>query len=221
MSPKSMLSDSNGSWEWFRWRLKALVVTLTPAGSILLIVSLQLISAEAYPDDNVEHDPVLAKLFDTLATADNQRAAQETEGKIWQSWFGQSPSADVRAALDAGMKRREAYDYESAEQHFDLVVEWAPNFAEGYNQRAFIRFLRDNLAGAKTDLERALELEPRHFGALTGMFHVLLRQDRQRAAFGMLQRAVEIHPWIQERFGLPEDMWPESYRLIHKPDQEI
>ena len=127
----------------------------------------------------------------------------------------------MRESLDAGIERREAYDFEAAEQHFDKVIELAPEYAEGYNQRAFIRFLRENFGEAESDLETVLKLTPDHFGAMAGMYQVMLRQDRQNVALKMLQQAVEIHPWIKERFGLPKSMWSKKYRDLHEPRQDI
>lgn len=160
-------------------------------------------------------------LFSVLSNAQSEKEGRTAEGAIWLYWFDQSPTADVRASLDAGRERREAYDYEAAENHLDKVVESAPDYAEGYNQRAFVRFLRENYEDAQSDLEIALELEPDHFGAMSGLFHILRIKKRPEAALGLLRQAVDIHPWIQERSFLPEDMWPDNYRRIHKPDQGI
>ena len=62
---------------------------------------------------------------------------------------------------------------EAAEHHFDKVILSAPDYAEGYNQRAFIRFLREDYDNALADLEIVLELEPNHFGASSGLYHIL------------------------------------------------
>ena len=160
-------------------------------------------------------------LFENLYLAENEQEGRIAEAAIWQFWFDQSPAQDVRAALDAGIQRREAYDFEAAEHHFDRVIMSAPDYAEGYNQRAFIRFLRENYDDAQADLEIALKLEPNHFAALSGLYHILQRQNRRAAALGMLKRAVEIHPWIKERSALPKDFWPENYRKLHDPGQKI
>ena len=189
----------------------------TIASTLLLALSL----ATAHADEQSAEETEKRMLFDTLSSAESEQAGRSAEGAIWQFWFDQSPTADVRASLDAGIERREAYDYEAAENHLDKVVESAPDYAEGYNQRAFVRFLREKYDNAQVDLETALELEPDHFGAMSGLFHILRIQNRQEAALGLLRQAVTIHPWLQERGSLPEAMWPESYRKIHKPDQEI
>jgi hypothetical protein len=52
---------------------------------------------------------------------------------------------------------------------------------------------------------RTLELEPRHFGALAGLFLVLFRRGRIEQANAFLVRAVQIHPWLKERSMLPPD----------------
>jgi len=166
-------------------------------------------------------DPRKIALFENLANAKNELEGRTAEGEIWELWFSQSPSASVRASLDAGLERRYAYDYEAAEAHFDSVIDNAPEYAEGYNQRAFIRFLRQNYEGAATDLEITLKLEPQHFGALSGMHHILMIQNRVKAAKTMLRQAVTVHPWLKERSALPKDMWPEAYRQLHDPGQEI
>jgi tetratricopeptide (TPR) repeat protein len=157
------------------------------------------------------------ELFEQLRTAASETEARYAEDAIWQFWFNRSPTKQVRSTLDASLKRREAYDFEAAEQLLSEVIMNAPNYAEGYNQRSFIRFLRENYPQAKQDALKALELEPDHFGALAGLFHILSKQNQRDASLNALQRAVVLHPWIKERFALPKTLWPESYRDIHEP----
>jgi tetratricopeptide (TPR) repeat protein len=98
------------------------------------------------------------------------------------------------------------------------VIKTAPSYAEAWNQRAFVRFLRDKDASALSDLEKTIELEPDHFGALAGMYHVLMRMGRTEVALSALTRAVTIHPWIQERGLLPPD--PDAKRPVVKGKQQ-
>ena len=186
--------------------------------ALILITCLTCLLPVTLPADT-ESDK--ATLLQNLATASNQSEGRMAESAMWEFWFNQAPTAEIRTSLDAGRERIKAYDYEAAENHLDSVVEKAPDYAEGYNQRAFARFLRENYSESLADLERALELEPNHFGALSGMYHILRIENRTAAAFGMLQRAVSIHPWIQERGALPKHQWPESYRKIHEAGLEI
>jgi len=158
------------------------------------------------------------RLFATLKDARTERDGRIAEIAIWEWWLSQAPTPDVRDAIDRGMKRRESHDFEAAEAAFDIAVREAPSYAEGWNQRAFARFLRDNVDGALSDLERTLELEPRHFGAWSGMYHLLMRMGRPEAAIAALTRAVDIHPWIKERGMLPPD--PDAKRPLVKGKQQ-
>lgn len=158
------------------------------------------------------------RLFKALKTARTEREGRLAENAIWNWWLDQSPTAEVRDAIDHGMERREAYDFEAAEAAFDKAVDQAPDYAEGWNQRAFVRFLRDNIDGSLSDLEKAVELDPDHFGAWSGMYHVLTRMGRPQVAASALSRAVTIHPWIKERGLLPPD--PDAKRPLIKGKQQ-
>ncbi|OED40955.1 hypothetical protein AB833_10690 [Chromatiales bacterium (ex Bugula neritina AB1)] len=161
------------------------------------------------------------KLFRDLSSAQTEAAGRAAENAIWQFWFAQAPTPEVRKLLDAGIERREAYDFEAAEKHLDKVVEAAPDYAEGFNQRAFVRFLRENFSDASDDLERALALEPDHFGAMAGQYQILRIENRHQAAFTFLQEAVTLHPWLRERGALPREMWPDAYRDLHDKKSSI
>ena len=158
------------------------------------------------------------QLFEALKTARTEREGRLAENAIWNWWLDQAPTIEVREAIDYGMKRREAYDFEAAEAAFDKAVEQAPDYAEGWNQRAFVRFLRDNIDGSLSDLEKAVELDPDHFAAWSGMYHVLIRMGRPEVAVSALSRAVTIHPWLKERGMLPPD--PDAKRPLIKGKQE-
>jgi len=190
-------------------------------GLLVTVLWIPLFATHANADEHAATAGEKAGLFEALANAESEQEGRSAEDAIWRFWFNQSPTPEVRASLDAGIERREAYDFEAAENHLDKVVEAAPSYAEGYNQRAFVRFLRENFLEAQADLEIALELEPEHFGAMSGLHHILRIQNRHEAAMQLLQQAVIIHPWLKERSALPKKMWPDRYRLIHEEGQEI
>lgn len=145
------------------------------------------------------------KLFRYLAAATTEQEGRTVEDEIWRFWLDLAPDAASRALVDRAMERRSSYDFQKAEELLDEAIARAPGYAEAWNQRAFIRFLRENYAGAEGDLHRTLQLEPKHFGALSGLFHVLFRQGRTEAANAALEKAVAIHPWLKERSMLPPD----------------
>ena len=102
------------------------------------------------------------------------------------------------------MAARGSYDFLGAIDAFDRLVEYCPDYAEGYNQRAFVNFLREDYEAALPDLDRALERSPRHVAALSGKALTLMGLGRGDEAQEVLREAVELNPWIPERGLLQE-----------------
>jgi tetratricopeptide (TPR) repeat protein len=76
----------------------------------------------------------------------------------------------------------------------DRLVALEPNWAEAWNQRATVRFLAEDFDGSMADIDKVLKLEPRHFGALTGMGVILQREGLDKRALEVFNRALEIYP---------------------------
>lgn len=140
-------------------------------------------------------------LFAALARAESQSEAFALVNAIWLLWM-RAPDPSSQALLDRAMAHRRAGELAGAMEVLDELVARAPGFAEGWNQRATIRFLQGDYDGSLADIDRTLELEPKHFGALSGQAVILIRQGRDRLAQSALRRAVEINPWLHERILL-------------------
>ncbi len=142
---------------------------------------------------------VRERLFERLLRAPTEPDGRAAEDAIWRFWMAQGPTAEIRKDIDRAMARRSSYDFAGAKRILDVVVEAAPGYAEGWNQRAFILFLQEDFDAALDDVDRTLALEPKHFGALSGRAHALMRQGRMELAQKALREAVAIHPWLKER----------------------
>ncbi|MEO3389156.1 hypothetical protein [Mesorhizobium sp. CAU 1741] len=138
-------------------------------------------------------------LFQRLGSAASQDEGRRAEDDIWRMWMALAPTPAVEEAVAEAMRKRERYDWDGALAILDVVVRDAPAYAEGWNQRAFVRFLKQDFDGSLEDIERALALEPLHFAALAGKAMILMRQGRMEIGQASLRRAVEIHPWLKER----------------------
>ena len=91
----------------------------------------------------------------------------------------------------AAMQRR---DYPAALRSFDSMVDLAPEFAEGWNKRATLYYLMGAYENSLDDIVRTLELEPRHFGALSGRGLILQDLGRDEEALTAFEAALDLNP---------------------------
>ena len=139
-----------------------------------------------------------AGLIEALRDAPNAAAARTLNASLWKLWT-KAPDADAQNLLDSAMARIRMGDLTNAVAALDELVVYCPDYAEGYNQRAFARYLQQDYRAALTDLDRALELSPRHIGALSGKALTLIGLGEERGALAALREALELNPWLSER----------------------
>ena len=145
-----------------------------------------------------DHSESLNALIEQVQRAESEQDARLISNQRWEYW-ADAPNEQSQAILDRGMRRRQAWDLLGALEDFDKLVEYCPEYAEGYNQRAFVNFLRQDFQTALVDLDRALELSPRHIGALSGRALSLMALNRIDEASRALAEALELNPWLPER----------------------
>ena len=145
-----------------------------------------------------DHVAAQSDLLDRIAAADSQAQAQGLSNRLWQLWLD-APDRPSQEMLDAGMRARSLGDMLRALDRFETLVNYCPFYAEGYNQRAFTRFLAGDYAAALPDLDRALALNPAHVGALSGKALTLLRMGREAEGQAALRAALDLNPWLAER----------------------
>lgn len=142
-------------------------------------------------------------LHERLAVAPDPGAAARLSAELWALWT-RAPDPAAQALLGRGMGAIRAGDLLGAERVLGRLVEYCPDYAEGWNQRAFARFLAGRHEAALGDLDRALGLSPRHLGALTGRGLVLVHLGRDAEAHETIRQALRLNPWLSERALLPE-----------------
>jgi tetratricopeptide (TPR) repeat protein len=145
-----------------------------------------------------DHSDGVAGIITQIQQAENERAAQILSNQLWEFW-ADAPDDSAQAVLDRGMTRRSQWDLLGAIEDFDKLVEYCPSYAEGYNQRAFAHFLRQDYQAALPDLDRAIELSPNHVAAISGKALTLLGLKRVDEARETLQQALKLNPWLSER----------------------
>ncbi len=131
-------------------------------------------------------------LIDALK-ADDLGTCFSAESALWHIWARSGDEA-VDAMLSAGKALLKEEAYEKAVECFTKVIDAAPEFAEGYNQRAIAYFLLEELSKSVRDCKRAVVLNPNHFGALAGMGHVYVKLGKLGAAISAYKQALAINP---------------------------
>ena len=145
-----------------------------------------------------DHSAALAALVADANAAQTAAEGQAISDRMWELWTD-APDETAQAILTAGMTRRQSFDLLGARAEFDRLVDYCPDYAEGYNQRAFVNYLRFDYEAAVADLDRALELSPGHVAALSGKALTLMALNRFEEARVVLQAALALNPWIPER----------------------
>lgn len=140
--------------------------------------------------------------------ARSQAAESFTEGRrvsqqMWQVWL-RAPDETAQQVLDAGLRRRDSFDFVGALAEFDRLTAYCPTYAEGFNQRAYIHYLSEDFDNALIDLDIALTLQPLHIAAQSGRALTLMKLGRMDEARAQLLEAVDNNPWLSEAALLAE-----------------
>jgi tetratricopeptide (TPR) repeat protein len=130
----------------------------------------------------------------TLRGEDPARAARAAN-ELWQMWH-RSGQPQLDALLLQGVDAMQGGRLEEADRLFTRLIETAPDFAEGWNKRATVRYMAKDYAGSIADCRETLARNPNHFGALSGqgLCHVALGEYREAA--DLFRRTLAVHPHL-------------------------
>ena len=157
---------------------------------LTLVCLLALVQQPAFADQD---DPRLDELFRTLKNAKDPGAASLVELQIWDIWIA-NDNPDYFALMVSGIRHMNENALTLALEDFNRLIEVAPNYAEAWNKRATIYYLLQDYAASAKDIDKVLELEPFHFGALSGLGLVRLGERKYLEARTAFQTVLEIYP---------------------------
>lgn len=154
----------------------------------------------------------LAAAFAALPEAGDPESRQRLEERIWSIWCDHADPA-ARTALARALHDISARRLEAAQAKLDALVAAHREWAEAWNKRATLFFLRERDGESVDDIERTLHLEPRHFGALGGFAQIALRNGAPDAAVVALERILLVNhsaPGVRETIAAVRAANPRS-----------
>jgi tetratricopeptide (TPR) repeat protein len=146
------------------------------------------------PSDSTR--PFLDELFHRLQASNDPQEARGIAGVIERFWLHSgSDTADL--LMERAITAMQAKEFDLALTLLGRIIELEPSWAEAWNKRATLRFEMDDLNGSMEDIQKVLSLEPRHFGALSGMGMILQREGLEKRALQAFRRLLEIYPTME------------------------
>ena len=160
-----------------------------------------------------EKNNELDSLFTQLKT-DDYIIALKIEKKIWKIW-STHPSNDRKGfrltdMLAQGDLLITEKNFNKAIDIFSLIISIDSNWAEAWNKRATVLYLSGRYEDSIKDIKKVLQIEPRHFGALSGFGLNQIELKNYKAALKSYQEVQKIYPSMDT----PKKMIPILKELI-------
>ena len=153
----------------------------------------------------------LNKLFNDLKIGNNDLSFN-IEQKIWNIWSTHPTNQKLTKMLAKGSDLVNNKKFEDAIEIFSQVIKLDPSWAEAWNKRATALYLIGEFQKSQNDINKVLDLEKRHFGALAGQGLVNIELKNYEKAILSYQKAKEIYPTMKS----PEIMIKHLKILIKK-----
>ena len=145
------------------------------------------------PTPHSPEDPQTERLLAALKH-ENQAQRDRASAALWHRWFhqkgvyGAQQLMQVQTFIDSGQA-------DQAEQLLGELITAQPDFAEAWNRRAVLRYMKDAHWQAIADCQKTIQLIPYHFGALHGLGLCHSAVGNYTAAIQAFRQALEIQPY--------------------------
>ena len=173
-----------------------------------ILLSLIFISNTKAADQEVQ----LNMLFNQLKQSKNEFVAQEVEQKIWKVWSTHPKNKKLTLMLAEGSSLVNDRQFKKAILIFSKVIDLDPSWAEAWNKRATVMYMIGEFQKSQQDINKVLELENRHFGALAGQGLVNIELKNYEKAIKSYENAQKIYPLMKS----PDKMINQIKILIKK-----
>eukprot|EP00448_Togula_jolla_P012947 CAMPEP_0170595976 /NCGR_PEP_ID=MMETSP0224-20130122/14856_1 /TAXON_ID=285029 /ORGANISM="Togula jolla, Strain CCCM 725" /LENGTH=547 /DNA_ID=CAMNT_0010920207 /DNA_START=6 /DNA_END=1649 /DNA_ORIENTATION=- len=187
--------------EWRRLRRvsEALEMALFDAGQsvqLRLAAVKTLTELATPPAATPEAEEALHKVLREVNGSHAAAIRQACEQGLWSCWHS-SGDPEIDTMLHLGMALMEKQEMREAVNVLSNVISAAPEYAEGWNQRATALYMLDEISRSIKDCSKVLELKPKHFGCLSGLGFCHAQRGDEREAVRWLKKALEVHPGLE------------------------
>ena len=145
-----------------------------------------------------QNDPQLDDLFIALQASPSETQAANIELEIWTRWGNHPYDPLANRQMKKGIELMNSGHLGAAEDVFSRIINSYPDFAEAWNKRATVRFFRGNDTGSASDILQVIKLEPRHFGALSGLGMIRVRAGDFEGALKAYKAAQRMNPHLRQ-----------------------
>ena len=161
--------------------------------------------------ENFKQKNKLDILFNKLETVNNSKTAELLEKKIWSLWHEHPDDNRLTEKLEFGSELIGYGSYDYALKVFDNIIKTDPSWSEAWNKRATVLFLKNQYTKSLDDIEKVLDLESRHFGALSGQARIFIKLQEYEKAIISIKKALKFYPSFKSG-----DLIPEIEKLIRE-----
>lgn len=189
-----------------RYIFPLIAVVMTYAGAVAQAADTS-VNPPAAPAELPTRTQRLDTLFAELKKTSDADKAKDIADRIRLEWQD-SGSASVNLLMQWASKAVESNKQAIALDLYDQAIALAPDYVEGWNQRATLHYQMGNYRKSMSDINRVLILEPRHFGALAGMAAILSTSGKDELALRAWEQFLAVYPAdrkAQEQFGEIEE----------------
>ncbi len=160
---------------------------------IVLLFTLLMSLGQALALDTNQRSTQLDVLFAKLQGKEDNLEMFQTEQKIWTLWMESDSNADDLLLSDA-TRAMGTGDFKTCENLLNTLIASTPSYAEAWNKRATLYYLMGRLDESLADIVKTLELEPRHFGALSGRGMIYQKQGKLGEALKAYREGLAVNP---------------------------
>ena len=175
---------------------------------IVTAIVIFFLSSVSFADDQERE---FYKLFLELKKNISSKSSN-IEQQIWLLWSTHPSDEKLTSMLDEGSRLVQDQKLLRAISVFTEAIELDPSWAEAWNKRATVLYMVGEFQKSQNDIDKVLELEKRHFGALAGQGLVNIQLQNYEKAIKSYQMAEEIYPAMKS----PKLMIKQIEELIKK-----